>query len=228
MFVCGSVAVDRDGALGAGTDPGRCIALQLVERGRACEKRFESGTRDCLWLAAGRTRMPPGWRRDVEVRGSDATANAPCSHTNWTILWLSVDLELIDPPAIRSIAIAMYEPSAVQILITALIASVVVGLGLATWSWSRAKRRFAVGMAATFVAFVGWRLVLIASSGANFDVDNPVLLGLSAEDVGSGVLTFLLTALPLGLVLERAEQADRVVRTALLAGLLALAADRFL
>jgi hypothetical protein len=121
----------------------------------------------------------------------------------------------------------MYEPSGLQILVTALIASVVVGLGLAASSWSRGRRRVVVGMAATFVAFVGWRLVLIASNGANFDVDNPLLLGLSAEDIGSGVLTFLLTALSLGLLLERAERADRVVRVALFAGLLAMATDRF-
>ena len=66
------------------------------------------------------------------------------------------------------------------------------------------------------------------SAGANLDVDNQVLLGLSAEDVGSGVLAFLFTALPLGLVIDRTAPAQRVARTALIAGVLAMAADRFL
>ena len=122
----------------------------------------------------------------------------------------------------------MYEPSPAQVLLTAVVASVVVAVGLASWGWSRARRRLLIGTAATFVAIVVWRVVLTASNGANLDVDNPLLLGLSAEDAGSGVLTFLLMALPLGLVLDRAAPAHRVVRTALIAGVLAMAADRFL
>lgn len=107
-----------------------------------------------------------------------------------------------------------------------MIAAVVAG-GMASWSWSRARRRLLVGAAAAFLAVIAWRIVLTASNGGNLDVDNPVLLGLSAEDAGSGVLTFLLTALPLGLVLDRAAPANRVVRAALIAGVVAMAADRF-
>jgi len=122
----------------------------------------------------------------------------------------------------------MYAPSAAQVLLTAIVASAVVTLGLASWGWSRALHRLLTGAAATFVMIVVWRAVLTASNGANLDADNPLLLGLSGEDVGSGVLTFLGTALPLGLVLDRDAPAHRVVRVALIAGVLAMAADRFL
>lgn len=121
----------------------------------------------------------------------------------------------------------MYEPSVTQVVLSAVVISAVVAGGMAAWSWSRARRRILVGAAAALLAVVLWRIVLTASNGGNMDVDNPVLLGLSAEDVGSGVLTFLLTALPLGLVLDRAATADRVVRAALIAGVAAMVADRF-
>jgi len=70
--------------------------------------------------------------------------------------------------------------------------------------------------------------VLQMSNGDNLDVDNPFLLGLSAQDVGSGVLAFLLTALPMGLVSERHEPAHHVAATALIAGALAMVVDRFI
>ena len=72
---------------------------------------------------------------------------------------------------------------------------------------------------------VTWRLVLQLSNGENFDVDNPYLLGQSVEDVGSGVLAFVLTALPPGLVAERDELARRVVGAA--AAFVATVFDRF-
>ncbi len=55
-----------------------------------------------------------------------------------------------------------------------------------------------------------------------------LLLGLSAQDVGSGVLAFLLTALPLGLVSKRDEPAHRIAPTAAIAGALAMHVDRFI
>ena len=121
----------------------------------------------------------------------------------------------------------MYDPSPSQVLLSAAVIGAVVAGAMAAWNWTRSAWRFLVGAAAAFVAVVAWRIVLTASNGGNMDVDNPFLLGLSAEDGGSGVLTFLLTALPLGLVLDRTVPADRVVRAALIAGLAAMVADRF-
>lgn len=111
----------------------------------------------------------------------------------------------------------------------ALLAALVAG-GVLWWgyAWSRQRGRFAMAAVATFVAWIAWHGVLRLSDGDNLDVDNPLLLGLSAEDVGSGVLAFLFAALPLGLWRERAEPAQRVIGAAAIAGALAILVDRFI
>lgn len=119
----------------------------------------------------------------------------------------------------------MYDPAVV--VATATLAAVVVGAVSYYRPWSRQHARFAVAAVATLCAWVLWRVVLQLSNGENFDVDNPVLLGLSAEDVGSGVLAFLLTALALGLYFARTEPARAVVLAAAIAGLVATIVDRF-
>ena len=100
-------------------------------------------------------------------------------------------------------------------VVGALLAAVIVAAVLYWRSpWSRPRGRFGTAAIATFVAWILWRVVLQLSNGDNLDVDNPLLLGLSAQDVGSGVLAFLLTALLMGLVGERGEPTHRVVATA--------------
>ena len=114
-------------------------------------------------------------------------------------------------------------------VVGALLAAVIVAAVLYwRYPWSRARARFGSAATATFVAWILWRAVLQLSNGDNLDVDNPLLLGLSAQDVGSGVLAFLLTALPMGLVSERDEPAHRMVATAAIAGALAILVDRFI
>jgi len=109
----------------------------------------------------------------------------------------------------------------------ALLAAIVVAAALYwRYPWSRHRGRFGTAAIATFVAWILWRVVLQLSNGDNLDVDNPLLLGLSAQDVGSGIVAFLLTAVPLGLVSERDEPAHRVAATALIAGALARVVDR--
>ena len=81
---------------------------------------------------------------------------------------------------------------------------------------------------ATLVAWTVWHTVLRLSNGENFDVDNPALLGLSAEDVGSGVLAFLLTAVPLGLWWERDLPARYVVAASAIVGAVTIIVDRFI
>ena len=111
----------------------------------------------------------------------------------------------------------------------ALLAAIVVAAALYwRYPWSRHRGRFGTAAIATFVAWIFWRVVLQLSNGDNLDVDNPLLLGLSAQDVGSGIVAFLLTAVPLGLVSERDEPAHRVAATALIAGALAMVVDRFI
>jgi len=52
-------------------------------------------------------------------------------------------------------------------------------------------------------------------------------LGLSFEDIGSGVMAFLFAGLAFGLVTDRAEAAQRVVTSAALVGAAAMLVDRF-
>ena len=114
-------------------------------------------------------------------------------------------------------------------VVGALLAAIVVAAVLYwRYPWSRQSGRLGTAAIATFVAWLLWRVVLQLSNADNLDVDNPFLLGLSAQDVGSGVLAFLLTALPLGLLRERGEPAHRVVVTAAIAGALAVLVDRFI
>ncbi len=112
------------------------------------------------------------------------------------------------------------------IVVGGLLAAAAAAAGLASWSWSRAQGRFVLGAVATFVAFVLWRLVLQSAAASSLDVDGPVL-GLSFEDVGSGVLAFTLAALGLGLGRDRDAPAHRVTIAAAIAGLLATVVDRF-
>ncbi len=114
-------------------------------------------------------------------------------------------------------------------IVGALLAAIVVAAVLYwRYPWSRRRGRFGTAAIATFVAWILWRVVLQLSNAENLDVDNPLLLGLSAQDVGSGVLAFLLTALPMGLVTDRDEPARHVVATAAIAGALAILVDRFI
>ena len=98
---------------------------------------------------------------------------------------------------------------------------------LYAWPPSRERRRIVVGAAAAVAAFLVWRGALIFADGANFDIDYPLLLGLSFEDIGTGVMAFLFAGLALGLVTDRAEAAHRVVTSAALVGLASILVDRF-
>jgi len=117
---------------------------------------------------------------------------------------------------------------AVVYVVGALLAAIAAGVVLRWRSWSRGRGRWAIAAVGTFFAWIVWRAVLRLSDADNLDVDNPLLLGLSAQDVGSGVLAFLFTALPLGLWRDRDEPAGRVVGTAAIAGAVAMLVDRFI
>ena len=84
-----------------------------------------------------------------------------------------------------------------------------------------------MGAAAAVAAFLVWRGALIFADGANFDIDYPLLLGLSFEDIGSGVMAFLFAALAFGFGTDRSQPALFVVRSAALVGAAAMLVDRF-
>ena len=102
-----------------------------------------------------------------------------------------------------------------------------VALVLYAWPRSRQGRRIVVATIAAVGAFLVWRAALVIANGSNLDIDYDVLLGLSFEDIGSGIMVFVFTALALGLGPDRAEAARRVVACAGLAGLAAMVVDRF-
>ena len=121
----------------------------------------------------------------------------------------------------------MYAPPPWLIALGAVLIALAVAGALYAWPWSRQPRRIVVATIASVVAFLIWRGALIIANGANLDVDYPLLLGLSFEDIGTGIMAFLFAALALGLGIDRAEPARRVVTSAGLVAAAAIFVDRF-
>ncbi len=113
-----------------------------------------------------------------------------------------------------------------MVFVASVIAGVLAAAALAVWPWARFRGRLAVAGIATLVSWIGWHLLLDATHATGFDVDAPVI-GLSWEDVGSGVVALFLVALIFGLITERREPASRVVGAASIAGLVAMIFDLF-
>jgi hypothetical protein len=110
--------------------------------------------------------------------------------------------------------------------ISAAVAGVLAAAALAAWPWAQRRGRFAIAGIATLVSWIAWHLLLNVTRATGFDVDAPII-GLSWEDVGSGVVALFATVLVLGLVTERREAAVRVVGAASIAGLVAMVLDLF-
>ena len=121
----------------------------------------------------------------------------------------------------------MYGPPAWLIALGAALVGLAAAGVLYAWPPSRERRRIIVGAAAAVAGFLVWRGALIYADGANFDIDYPLLLGLSFEDIGSGVMAFLFAALAFGLGADRAQRAQLVVTSAALVGAAAMLVDRF-
>jgi hypothetical protein len=111
--------------------------------------------------------------------------------------------------------------------ISALLAGALVAGVLAIWPWARRRGRFAVAGIATLASWIAWHLLLNVTHATGFDVDAPII-GLSWEDVGSGVVALFATVLVLGLITERREAAARVVGAGSIAGLVAMLLDLFI
>ena len=115
-----------------------------------------------------------------------------------------------------------------DILVFSAIAGVLASAVLwATWQWARLRRRFLIAGVTTFVGMAAWNFTLNATQAVpNFDVDAPIVR-VSWADAGSGVFACLVTALVLGLIIDRSEPAYRVIGAAAIAGLVAIGLDLF-
>ena len=106
------------------------------------------------------------------------------------------------------------------------VGSLVVSLVLlaALWPWARQARRLIAIAVATAVGIIVWNLALNLTNASALNVDSPGL-GLSVQDVGSGVAAFIVTLLVLRLVTDRAEPAGRVVGAAAIVGIVTIVVD---
>lgn len=112
------------------------------------------------------------------------------------------------------------------ILSASVVAGVLTAAVLAIWPWARRGGRFMVAGVATEVGMMAWNFVLHWSNTSSLNVDAPVI-GLSWQDVGTGVWVCAATALMVGLTVAREEPARRVVGAAGIAGLVAMVFDIF-
>lgn len=112
-------------------------------------------------------------------------------------------------------------------VVEAIVSGAVAAAAVFAWAWGRQRGRFAITGVAAALAWFTWHLYLEVSSADSLDIDNAALLGLSGEDAGTGVLAFLLAALPLGLVTERDEPAKRVILAAGIAAVVVTLIDLF-
>lgn len=116
----------------------------------------------------------------------------------------------------------------VREFIYVILASVVISLAVlaALWPWTRQLRTLVTIGLTTAVGIFVWNLALNLTNASALNVDSPVL-GLSAQDVGSGVGAFLITFLVLRFVTDRAEPASRVLAVSGVVGLITIVVDLF-
>jgi len=113
-----------------------------------------------------------------------------------------------------------------DIVLFSVVAGLLAGAVLAAWPWARTSRAFVIAGTTTTLGMMAWNSILHVSDTANLNVDAPVI-GLSWQDVGSGVWAFLATALVLGLIVLREQPARRVVGVAGIAAGVAMVVDIF-
>jgi hypothetical protein len=121
-------------------------------------------------------------------------------------------------------ATTVFEPS--EILWTAALATAVVTAVFALRPATRTPPRLIAAAVGTASGWLAWNYTLHATHAAGFDVDASVVR-VSWQDAGSGVLVFVAVALLLGLIVDRAQPAVRVIGMAATAGIATLIVDIF-
>jgi hypothetical protein len=114
-----------------------------------------------------------------------------------------------------------------QEFVFVIVGSVVLSLIVvaALLPWARETRRLVLISAACVIGIIVWNVGLNVASATAFNVDTDIL-GLSVQDVGSGVLAFVATFLALALG-DRGQQIARVLSASAIVGLITVVVDRF-
>jgi len=123
-----------------------------------------------------------------------------------------------------AVAVTVFQPG--EILWTAVLAAAVVALVFAIVPFTRTPSRILTASAGTFLGWLAWNFALHTTHAATFNVDAPVV-AISWADAGSGIVTFVVVALLLGLWVDRKLRASRVIAMACLAGVFATIVDLF-
>ena len=110
--------------------------------------------------------------------------------------------------------------------VVVIIASVVVSLAVlaAMFPWVRSARTLITIALSTTIGIVIWNTLLNVTNATSLNVDSP-LLGLSVQDVGSGVGAFLVAALVLRFVTHKSEPAARILAAAAVVGVVTVLVD---
>jgi hypothetical protein len=109
-----------------------------------------------------------------------------------------------------------------------IVGSVVLSLVIvaAVWSWTRQPRiLLGIGLSAV-IGIVIWNTLLNVTNAQSLNVDSPIL-GLSVQDVGSGVCAFLVTLLGLRTVIAPAERLSRSLAASATVGVVTILVDLF-
>ena len=109
-----------------------------------------------------------------------------------------------------------------------IVGSVIVSLTVLAvlLPWVRQPRTLITIGVTTAIGILIWNTLLNLTNAAFLNVDSPVL-GLSAQDVGSGVAAFVVTALVLQFGTHKGEPASRVVGASVVVGLVTVLVDLF-
>src|SRR5438309_3519092 len=115
----------------------------------------------------------------------------------------------------------------IQEFVFVTVGSVVLALVLLTalLPWSREVRRLVLIAVACVVGIIIWNLALNVTNASALNVDKYVF-GLSAQDIGSAVLAFIVVLLTL-VVAERGQPRSHVLGASAIVGLVTLVVDRF-
>jgi hypothetical protein len=107
-----------------------------------------------------------------------------------------------------------------------IIGSVVLSLAVLAilLPWTRRLRTLITIGLATTLGILIWNTLLNVTNATFLNVDSR-LLGLSAQDVGSGVGAFLITALVLQFVTHKAEPAGHILAASAIVGLVTVLVD---